>query len=324
MTASGGFQFGATAVADPATDPSITGTPDTASVTPTVLTLTKTYDGPESETATGPFFPRHYTVAAEVAPGQVVTNLRLTDALPDTIQFDSFDGSTPGSTPITTPGTTVPGGALARLFASVTGGAGADASFRFGFHVPLIDAGGSDVVDPVTGSAVTSVDTATAAGNWTPLDPRDSATVVTAGPAIHRLTDRSIAIQKSVAIAPGGDVAPLGIVNPGDRLQWTLTIQVSDFFAFGDVRVHDRLADGTRVDPAYVPTLDGHGQRVRAGRGAVRSHQHRRGSGQRFGRHTLPVRHLPRAGDPWQVRTPRGRLREPVGGLRDAGLRHLR
>jgi large repetitive protein len=255
VTGSGGFQFGATAVADPATDPSITGSPDTASVTPTVLTLTKVYDGPESETATGPGFPRHYTVAAEVAPGQVVTNLRLADALPSSIQFDAFDGSTPGSTAVATPDTTVPGGALARLFASVTGGAGADASFRFGFHVPLVDAGGSDVVDPVTGSAVTSVDNATATGSWTPLDPRDAPTVVTAGPVTHRLTDRSVAIQKSVVIAPGGDVAPLGIVNPGDTLQWTMAIQVSDFFAFSDVHIHDRLADGTRADPGYVPTL---------------------------------------------------------------------
>ena len=110
VEASGGFQFGATAITDPATDPSITGPVTTANVTPTVFTLTKTYSGPEGETATGPNYPRQYTIAADIAPGQVITGLQLTDTLPGSIQFDSFDGSTPASTAVSTPTRPSPAG----------------------------------------------------------------------------------------------------------------------------------------------------------------------------------------------------------------------
>ncbi len=255
VRASGGFQFGATAITDPASDPTITGTITTANVTPTVFTLAKTYSGPESETATGPNYPRQYTIAADIAPGQVITGLQLTDILPGSIQFDSFDGSTPASIAVSTPDTAVPGGVLTRGFATVTGGAGSDAEIAFGFHVPLRDAGAGAVIDPDSGSAGTSTDRASASGTWTPLDPRDAPRTVTVGPRTHTLVDRSIAIQKSVAIAPGGDLAPTGVINPGDTLAWTLNLQVSDLFAFDGVRVFDRLADGTRVDGSFAPLL---------------------------------------------------------------------
>ncbi len=261
VEASGGFQFGATAITDPATDPSITGPVTTANVTPTVFTLTKTYSGPEGETATGPNYPRRYTIAADIAPGQVITGLQLTDTLPGSIQFDSFDGSTPASTAVSTPDTAIPGGVLTRDFATVTGGAGIDAELAFGFHVPLRDAGAGAVIDPDSGSAATSTDAASASGTWTPLDPRDPQLTVTVGPETHTLVDRSIAIQKSVAIAPGGDLAPTGVINPGDTLAWTLNLQISDLFAFDGVSVFDRLADGTRVDGSFAPLLavDGNG-----------------------------------------------------------------
>jgi large repetitive protein len=255
VTAAGGFQFGATPVADPATDPSIAGATSTGSVTPSVITLTKTYSGDESETATGPQYGRQYTIAARVAPGQVVTNLDVTDVLPGTVQFESVSGSTPASTALATPSTSTPGGTVTRRYATVTGTGGGDASFNVDFHVPLVDDASQRVVNPVTGAANTSIDTATAIAAWTPLDPRDTPVVVTAGPATHTLIDRSIAIQKSVALAPDGDVAPLGVVNPGDTVQWTMHVQVSDFFAFSGVHLHDKLADGTRLDPTFVPTL---------------------------------------------------------------------
>jgi hypothetical protein len=252
ITASGGFQFGGDPLANPSTDPTVVGSIVTTTVRPTPIRLAKTYGGPENETATGPSFERDYTLAATLAPGQVVTNLVISDALPGSIQFVSLDPTAPASAAVSTPSTTIPGGTLARRFPSVTGTGSADATVTFRFHVPRLSAFGTAVLPPATGASATSLDTATASGTWTPLDPRDEPTLVTAGPANHTLTDRSVAIQKSVALVT--DTGPAG-VSPGDVLQWTLRAQVSDFFALADVIAYDRLLDGTRVDASFAPTL---------------------------------------------------------------------
>ncbi len=250
--ASGGFQFGSDPLANPADDPSVVGAVATTSLTPTPIRLAKTYGGPENETATGPNFERSYTLTATVAPGQLVTALVISDALPETIQFVGLDPTSPASAAVTTPSTAAPGGTLARHFASVTGTGGADASVPFRFNVPRASAAGTSVLAPATGAFTTSTDSVTATGFWTPLDPRDAPTVVTAGPITHILTDKSVAIQKSVALV--GDTGPAN-VSPGDILEWTLRTQVSDFFALATVVVDDRLLDGTRVDATFAPTL---------------------------------------------------------------------
>ncbi|MCU0477793.1 MAG: hypothetical protein MUE92_03465, partial [Chloroflexi bacterium] len=250
--ASGGFQFGGDPLANPAADPSVIGPVVTTSVSPTPIRLTKTYGGPENETATGPNFERTYILTATVAPAQVVTNLVVTDTLPGTIQFVALNPTAPASSAISTPSTSVPGGTLARTFASVTGTGGADATATFRFHVPRLSAAGTAVLPPTTGAFATSTDTATASGTWTPLDPRDAPATVSAGPATHALADKSVAIQKTVALVT--DTGPAD-VSPGDTLQWTLQVQVSDFFALANVLADDRLLDGTRMDPSFIPTL---------------------------------------------------------------------
>jgi hypothetical protein len=58
IQAQGGFMFGADPLNNPVTDPPIVGSsPVSTNVTPTLLTLSKSYNGPEDETATGPNFP---------------------------------------------------------------------------------------------------------------------------------------------------------------------------------------------------------------------------------------------------------------------------
>ena len=66
--------------------------------TPALLHLTKTYLGPENETATGPNFPQQYRIDVAVAPGQTVHNLEITDQLPPNLQFQSVVSTTPAST----------------------------------------------------------------------------------------------------------------------------------------------------------------------------------------------------------------------------------
>jgi len=101
--ADSGFQFGATPLADPATDPSIFGPPVTKDITPTIMRITKTYIGPEDETATGPNYPRSYKIEVTVAKDQPVTALTITDTLPNTLQFVRISTATPPS-PACTPG----------------------------------------------------------------------------------------------------------------------------------------------------------------------------------------------------------------------------
>ncbi|HXG11573.1 MAG TPA: SBBP repeat-containing protein [Gemmataceae bacterium] len=171
IQARGGFQFGVDPLDNPASDPSILGAVVSASVRPTLFTLSKSYLGPEDETATGPNFPRPYRLTVDVADGQTVTDLDLTDVLPTHLQFVSVDATTIRGVPtstgaISTPSTTTPGGTLTRRFASVTGTTAADdAEMVFTFHAPLNNAAGAPVLDPATGASATAADDAKVQAN---------------------------------------------------------------------------------------------------------------------------------------------------------------
>ncbi|HUU35204.1 MAG TPA: hypothetical protein VMW48_14160, partial [Vicinamibacterales bacterium] len=261
IRARGGFQYGADALNNPTTDPSILGA-FTANqpVTPAIWRLTKTYVGPEDETATGPNFPRQYRIDVDIATGQTVTNVDLTDALPGNLQFlavvSTLINNVPAAaTAVATPSTTAPGGTLTRRFASVTGTAGTqDASVIFSYYVPRVDSGAAAVIDPTSGDDATSIDDASARGNWTPIDGRDAPTAIVSDVTAidHTLTPKSIAIQKSVTIAVDtGAAGP----TPGDTLEYTLAVQVSDYFAMQDLVVTDLISDGQRWPTGVAPVL---------------------------------------------------------------------
>lgn len=275
VRARGGYEFGYTPLDDwccgDAAWPDAVTPWSGAAVTPTLLTLSKTYSGPEGETATGPNFMRQYTVTVDIAEGQTLSDLTITDLLPDNLQYVSVLSSTP-------PGAVLdaepaPGGAqnppdnalVVRWPVDVTGGAGAaDASVTFQFFVPRDDADGGRVIDPVSGDDVTSCNHASASGTWEPIDPRDlPGGVQTLDPAgcEHILTDKSIAIQKGAAIVGGGDPAP------GQGIQYSLTFQVSDFFAFDSLEVEDVISDGQHLDTSFTPalTVNGNGFTLPAG-----------------------------------------------------------
>jgi uncharacterized repeat protein (TIGR01451 family)/fimbrial isopeptide formation D2 family protein len=255
IDAVGGFQFGRTALNDPTDDdPTIFGASDTADVTPTIMTVTKTFHGPtnvSAESATGPDFPLSYTLTVTVAPGQTVDAVTVTDALPDSIEYLSTDNPDQfASINEPTAGTT--GGNLVIDFGTI-GPVANTASATFHFIVPRVDSSSAAILDPTSGAAATSTDSASATGLWTPIDPLDrdpdGPTTVTAGPATHTFADRAISIQKSVRKIGGGEV------GPDDILEWTIDLQVSDFFALNNVSVSDLLSDGSRFDTNFAPTL---------------------------------------------------------------------
>jgi uncharacterized repeat protein (TIGR01451 family)/fimbrial isopeptide formation D2 family protein len=87
-----------------------------------------------------------------------------------------------------------------------------------------------------------------------PVDTRDASGPATAGGVgpEHTLTPKSIAIQKGVSIAI--DSGATG-TSPGDTLEYTLEVQISDFFAFQSLVATDVFSDGQRWDATFTPTL---------------------------------------------------------------------
>ncbi|MCC6183179.1 MAG: DUF11 domain-containing protein [Microthrixaceae bacterium] len=254
IVARGGFRFGADPLANPLTDPPIFGANVSSSVTPSLITIAKQDNGPESETATGPNFGRLWNVAVDLAPGQTVTNLRVTDALPDDIAYSGISSITPSGTVTDQPAG--PGPWAAESVTVTYPSATTHAAYDVGFWVPELDAAGNPVIDPTGGAATTVSNDASAVGNWTPLDPRDpagtdNAVADPAGP-LDTITARSVATQKSVVVAT--DTGPAG-PTPGDTLTWTIQVQVSDYFDFEDLALDDIAADGQTLDVGFSPTI---------------------------------------------------------------------
>ena len=257
IQARGGFQFGSTPLDDWCCD-SVVNTITSwtsAPVTPILYTISKTYNGPEDETATGPNFPRSYTVTVDIADQQNLTNLVVTDLLPNNIQFISAS-SIPAFNSSSLPSTTIPGGTLALTYNSITGNTTTtDITITVNFFVPQLNSVGGDVVNPLSGAAGTSTNSATAQGDWLPFDVRDRGTPNPPGtipegsvcgtPCTPTINDRSIAIQKGVS----------GVPAPKQTQLYTLNFQVSDFFAFNNIIITDVVSDGQHVDPTYTPQL---------------------------------------------------------------------
>lgn len=252
----GGFRYGSDALDNPTTDPSILGAVASTTTDPQLIRLTKTYLGPEDETATGPNYPRRYTLHADIASGQTITNLRLTDLLPNNLAFLSVISSSPAGavieqTPTIGAAANSPNNDLVVRFPSVLGTtATSDASVTFEFFVPEFDANANRIISATSGDDVPSINDGRASGTWTPTDPSDTAVPVnivdqTSLLDNHTLTDKSIAIQKSVTVL--NDLGATG-PTPGDTLEYTLNFQISDYFTFGDLIVEDIFSDGQRLN----------------------------------------------------------------------------
>jgi len=262
ISARGGFQFGNDALDNPTTDPSIVGAYQNTNVTPALMTVTDTYLGPENETATGPNYVRQEEIDVSIAPGQTVANLQLSDLLPSDMQFVNatqvlVHGAATGAfTTTIAPSTTTPGGTLTETLTSGVTGAGTatpDASLIFSYYIPRVDASSAVIVNANSGAPNTAADSATASGQWNPIDTGDPQNVTaTAGPATHALAVKSIATQETVA-----DVIDTGAAGPtpGDTLEYTVQTQVSDYFALQNLIVDDIISDGQRIDPTFVPTI---------------------------------------------------------------------
>jgi hypothetical protein len=270
-----GFQYGIDPLDNPGSDPSlVSDSPSNSStwsvsqaVNPILTRLTKQNLAPESETATGPNFPRQYQIVVEVAQGQTITNFDVSDLLPPGIVYLG-NGSlnvSPSlspviiSSPLTGGPQNGPNNDLTVRIPTVTGGAGNTGfTLTFGYYVNQFNASSAPVINAASADDTQTLNSAIAIGDWTPIDSRDAGAVnnavareTIAGPD-DILENKAIAVQKSVAIVTdtGGSGA-----TPGDVLEYTLEFQVSDYFAFNNIVLNDLLSDGQRIDDSFTPRM---------------------------------------------------------------------
>ena len=273
----GGFEYGNDSANNPVSDPSLFGGISQFNVTPSGLTLTQSINMPEGETVTGPNFDRSLTVTATPPPGQTLTDVDITQNLPQTIRVNSITPASGGTiTSITlADGSTVTNSvfitavlAKSPFLSSYTiryASLSAPAATVVNFYVPEKDYAGNDILDPVNGNDQPIIlGQPTATGKWLPLDPRDQ-TIVNPGPPVVvapadiaatgndvTFAAMSVALRKSVAIAVDAGSAGL---SPGDKLQYTLNVNLSDYFAMGktlfnvgNLTIEDQLGDGQQLE----------------------------------------------------------------------------
>ncbi len=242
---------GDTPIAEPS-DPDTTTWPS-ETTDPVVMTMTKLFTGHDNispEIPTGETHAERYVLQIDVATGQTMQTLRVTDNLPDAVQYMSYTvtGATVQSEN-NIPSTTSPGGLFDITLGSVTGADGNDVTVEIFYYVPRLDANGNETVDPTQGTTGDTNNTASATGQWQPVDNRDSDTPVTVSVGPVGVTHKAIEIQKEVQ-----DITD-DKTSPGDVLEYTLEFQVSDYFAFDQVVVTDIISDGQHFDSTFTPTL---------------------------------------------------------------------
>ncbi|MFJ2426612.1 VCBS domain-containing protein [Pseudomonas sp. NPDC087804] len=288
LRASGGFEFGNDALDNPTNDPSLIQAGTAAFVVhPTVITVSEIINAPEGETVSGPNYARTLTLSATPAPGQTLTNVVITQPLPDNIQVNSITPGAGGRLASITlhDGTVVSNPAQIAVllaandvyinsftveYATLTG----KTDTVVAFYVPEVDANGQPVINPVTGDAVTiTMGPPTASGQWTPLDPRDvtapNTTIDFSGTGLGtQFVAKSITLLKTVSMQT--DIGHVGI-SPGDTLQYSLNVAISDYFAFGkdffnegQLVVRDQLSDGQTLSgtPTVTVTINGVAQTI--------------------------------------------------------------
>ena len=278
ITARGGFQFGNDALNNPKQDPSLIGALSSPfTVHPTVLTFDETINAPEGETATGPNYGRTLTVTATPAPGQTLTNVVVTQALPPTVQVTAITPGAGGTlTSVTVDGTVltdpaeiaaaIAGNLFIDAFTVTYASLSAASTTVVSFYVPDTDANDAPVLDPATGAPRTiTFDPAQASGQWVPLDPRDlvqpdTPIDFTANGDATTLVARSIALIKRNSLQT--DMGHAGL-TPGDTIAYQLDVTISDFFGFGrdffrqgDFVLRDELGNGQTFSGAATLTIN--------------------------------------------------------------------
>jgi fimbrial isopeptide formation D2 family protein/uncharacterized repeat protein (TIGR01451 family) len=261
IDATGGFALGCDPLDNAASDPPIIGATDTDSITPQVIDLIKTgFIDDGIERATGPSYEYEYELAINIADGETVTNIDLADFLPNSFVYVAgsvnIDSSNSGGvtgqsiteTPVAGAPQNAPDNDLLIEFATATGTTSErDIVVTYSVWISNFDADGNPVIDPDSGDQTVATNESEVTGTYPtgPVGDNDSFTDT-------NVEQSSIATQKSVAVV--NDVGGAG-PTPGDTLEWTIDVQVSDYFEFSNIVLDDTFTDGQRFDTSFTPTF---------------------------------------------------------------------
>ncbi|MFI8481095.1 VCBS domain-containing protein [Pseudomonas sp. NPDC078700] len=287
IRARSGFQYGNDALNNPTLDPSLVEAAAISYVVhPTIITFDETIIAPEGETATGPNFGRELQLTVSPATSQTITNLVITQPVPDDVIITEI---TPGANGTLTSitlynGDTISNPALINAVFARNNDAdqtndvyiqsftvsysdfSAPVTTSVDFFIPDADVDGNPVLDPITGDDSTiTFGPPSASGFWQPLDPRDTdtpgGTIAFSGDGTATsIIAKSITLEKQVTLDT--DVGTTGL-SPGDTLSYNININISDYFAFGETLLNqgsfvitDKLSDGQTLDSDSL-TLSG-------------------------------------------------------------------
>lgn len=262
----GGFARGQDSLDNPCCDPfqvsSLIGDP----VTPVILTIGKETNAPEDEIAGGDSNVYEYAITLDIADGQTVTDLDITDFMPDNLQFVQIvsvvnSGGTPIAFTDNAPASV--GDDLIITIASTTGtSADDDVVITFEYIAPYRDSSGDTVLDETDPQGFFTSNTSQAEGDWSPADPRDGAVADNAQadgtcidcPGNNAPYIASIAVQKVYTITTDNNFPG---ESPQDVLTYTMGYQVADSIGVGTVAIMDTLSDGqTFVTDSAVLTYN--------------------------------------------------------------------
>jgi uncharacterized repeat protein (TIGR01451 family)/fimbrial isopeptide formation D2 family protein len=237
----GGFRYGATPLNEisdpPVLDPLNPSAPLSAwhieTITPHAVILEKRFLGAENETVPGPNFPDKYEIKVNVAPGQTITGLVLSDCGSADVNFTSVTSVAGGVISV------LPSNCFQVQYPSLLGPASGPAD-TLTAHFDITNA--LPIVAPNCSARVGNTITAIA-GSWTPLDSFDLPVSPVVASATARIQKKNISLVETAAINGSGLAIPPNVVT------YTLKFRISDFEKFKDLVIEDTISDGL----AFVP-----------------------------------------------------------------------
>ncbi len=259
LYARAGFRYGTDALDNPGfPDATLFQAMQTSNITPIVVDISKTINLIETETTTGANYPFTQTITIDIASGEQITNVDIAEILSsnvayqgtinvDASQATAFNGQSITDTPTIGSAQFAPNNNFLIEFTDISGSTAVnDVVITFTTFIPEFDANGgvgNEVLDPITGDSVLINTQADITYNYNAGGPFND--VATAS-----FTAKSIIIQKSFTDVNAGSLVP------GDTIESTLAIIVSDFFGFDNLIVNDVLSDGQRFAASFTPILN--------------------------------------------------------------------
>ena len=257
ISVGGGYALGADPQQNPNTDPALQAPALPGAIVPAVVQLDKDPISPEYETATGPNFGRQWRLSVNGAAGQTLKDLTLSDSLPNGPIYLGTDPEVvnlPGalakiSSEPKLNAATAPGNNQLQInYGTVTGlAAQEDLRAEIRFYIP-------QTLNQASGVPITYANSAKLSGTWTnpPQGAPGAVEVQDQDPEPETITAKALAIQKyddrpETLDKNGRELA--GTILPGEIVNFTLDFQVSDYFAFGELKIEDILGDGLSFLP---------------------------------------------------------------------------